>query len=431
MIKKHFREKSSQVALLSLLSTSMRVLVGPITLLIIAGQLNESELGFYYMFFSLIAMRQLLELGMSNVLRQFYAHELKDGLHIVNKKVCHLIVFSIKWYSVISLLFCIVSYIIGYVIFNRAVAEVDWSVAWTFLVLTTFLNIMLMPIKAYLDGMQHQKLLYVLTIASDFGAVLSLWLLLTLDYKLISLGVSQLIGVFIFIYFTYLYKENFIIKNFSLDGYSFKVVFKELWPLLKKTSVVWFLGYFYWNGFNIISFEILGPAVAGLIGLSISMARAGQKIAMSIVMSNMTIYGKLIANKLYKKSFFKFLYHYLSGGVILIIGYVSFLLIWNVMPEFYLFDKVIGIDGFIWLILFFIVVYLNSGLDNYTRCYKLERFVFVQGVNSILTPLAFYFSIQLELPYFYLPSIVLVFILAWTVFIFLEVVQVSELKDYY
>lgn len=67
-----------------------------------------------------------------------------------------------------------------------------------------------------------------------------------------------------------------------------------------KRSLV--LGYFYWNGFNIISFKYLGPEIAGYIGISISIMRAGQNIAMSILNSQMTLYANNIANGFVKEA---------------------------------------------------------------------------------------------------------------------------------
>ena len=67
-------KKYKTLSLLSVCLSSIRVFLGPITLLVLAKNLSTEELGFYYAFFSLTAMAQLLEVGMSSVLKQYYSH---------------------------------------------------------------------------------------------------------------------------------------------------------------------------------------------------------------------------------------------------------------------------------------------------------------------------------------------------------------------
>lgn len=50
------------ISLFSALANGIKLLAGPITSLFVSKNLNSEQIGFYYTFFSLVAMRNLLNL---------------------------------------------------------------------------------------------------------------------------------------------------------------------------------------------------------------------------------------------------------------------------------------------------------------------------------------------------------------------------------
>ncbi|WP_157781984.1 O81 family O-antigen flippase [Vibrio splendidus] len=403
----------------SILSKSFRVIVGPVTLVLIASSLTSEELGFYYTFFSIIAMRQLLEVGVNSVLKQFYAHEF-DNVLISNNydKVSSLFIFSMYWYFFVAILFALLSSATAYFIFSRADSVVEWQGSWTLLMITSTFLLFQLPFKSYLDGMQEQIKMQSLTLISDIVGVLFLWAFLISDFGLYSLGLSQVaINIIFYLLLFFLNGDKFR-QNISCEKFDFKSIFFEVWPLLKKTGIVFFLGYFYWNGFNIISFDYLGPALAGMIGLSIAMSRAGQNIALAGVLSHSTQYARLISNEKDIDAYSGFKVQFLGGFLLLISGYLLYCACYLINPNFSFFSKALPIDEMTWVFLFFILSFIISSLDNYTRCYKVELFVKVQAFNSVFTPLLFFMGMKLSLPYFLLPCVSLFLVLVTTYFKF-------------
>ncbi|MEH4916328.1 O81 family O-antigen flippase, partial [Escherichia coli] len=290
-------KKYKTLSLLSVCLSSIRVFLGPITLLVLAKNLSTEELGFYYAFFSLTAMAQLLEVGMSSVLKQYYSHSY--AIHDIsekNIKISNYFNFSIYWYLILSILFFILGGGVSYVMFNDYNGIVNWKLPWFFLLFVSCTNLLVLPLNAMLDGTQRQQLLMKANIVSQLMIAISLWLTIYLGLGLYSLGLSQLVGILFFLLSVFIFNKcRFQFIEIHKKNFSFKTVFNELWPLLKKTSIVWFLGYFYWNGFNIISFKYLGAEIAGFVGMSMSIMRAGQNIAISILNSQMTLYASNIA----------------------------------------------------------------------------------------------------------------------------------------
>ncbi|MEX5790053.1 hypothetical protein AB6H13_20235, partial [Providencia vermicola] len=69
--------RGNNIAIFSLLAKSINIFCGPITLLIISSKLSSEEIAFYYTFFNLIALQQLVELGLGFTLKQCISHSYK------------------------------------------------------------------------------------------------------------------------------------------------------------------------------------------------------------------------------------------------------------------------------------------------------------------------------------------------------------------
>ncbi|MDU1874200.1 O81 family O-antigen flippase [Citrobacter sp.] len=408
-------KKYKTISLLSICFSSIRVFVGPVTLLVLAKKLSSEELGFYYAFFSLTAMTQLLEVGMTGVLKQYYSHSYNSTDNKGNcDKISNYFMFSLYWYFSLAIVFFIMGGIVSYVMFKDYHGIIQWGKPWYFLLLISCISLILLPLNAMLDGTQKQNMLIRANIVSQLMVAGSLWIAIYSDFGLYSMGISQLSGVISFLISIYCFnKYSWFFIDFKKKGFVFKNVFLELWPLLKKTSVVWFLGYFYWNGFNIISFKYLGPEIAGYIGISISIMRAGQNIAMSILNSQMTLYANNIANGFIKEAKKIFDKYFFLSLTLLLIGYAIFYLLYFIKPDFFLFEKVLPMNQMVYISVFFIFTFIISGIEVFTRCFKVEKFIITQVINSILTPSLFLLGIQLQIKYFILPiaSVLIVSIL--------------------
>ncbi|ELU1436638.1 O81 family O-antigen flippase [Providencia rettgeri] len=403
--------KNKKIALLGLSATGSKIITGPVTMLILASTLTTEEIGFYYVFFSLIASSQLLEFGIGWILKHFYAYEKKENNKITNesiRNISSLYAFSLTWYSFLAIGFLALGIILGEINFNSYVGDIKWRLPWYLVLISASLNLIIMPLKAYLDGLQFQVYLYTISLICQVSMAISLWLSLYNNLGLYSIAISQLTEFILFLLLFNLRKDHKIKHDFS--GYSFKSKLKQLSPLLKKTGIVCFLVYFYWNGFNFISFNVLSPTIAGIIGLSIALGRAGMGIAASITQSQSTIYSNLISRKELPIAISSFKKFRLISNLVLISGYTIFIISILQFPNFFFFEKILEINNLITLFLFFYIAHNVSVIDNFTRCFKVELFVKIQFINSVLTPLSFFITTYMNINYFSLPCVVIIFI---------------------
>src|ERR1017187_5170515 len=87
---------------------------GMVTVLLIARFLSPNEQGYYYTFFSLVALQIVFELGFSFVVLQLAAHEraqltfLPDGRvegnPVAHARLASVLQMSVRWYSIAGLL---------------------------------------------------------------------------------------------------------------------------------------------------------------------------------------------------------------------------------------------------------------------------------------------------------------------------------------
>ncbi|MDM9282860.1 O81 family O-antigen flippase [Providencia rettgeri] len=403
--------KNKKIAFLGLSATGSKIVTGPVTMLILASTLTTEEIGFYYVFFSLIASSQLLEFGIGWILKHFYAYEKKENNKITNesiKNISSLYAFSLTWYSFLAIGFLFLGSILGELNFNSYIGDIEWRLPWYLVLISASLNLIIMPLKAYLDGLQFQTYLYTISLICQVSMAISLWLSLYHNLGLYSIAISQLTEFTLFILLFNINKNHKI--KFDFSDYDFKTKLKQLSPLLKKTGIVCFLVYFYWNGFNFISFNVLNPTLAGIIGLSIALGRAGMGIAASITQSQSTIYSNLISRKELPTAISSFKKFRLVSNLVLVSGYSLFLISCYVFPNFFFFKKILDINNLITLFLFFFIAHNVSVIDNFTRCFKVELFVKIQFINSTLTPLSFFLTTYMSINYFSLPCIIITFI---------------------
>ncbi len=391
-------KKAGRVAALSFLTSLIRVIGGPVTILLVSSILTVEEMGFYYTFFSFISMAQLFEIGVGFVLKQYYSHDCKhdeDGkLTADSREICgRLFKFSTQWYAGLSTIYILALIPFGYVYFNDYAGDVDWTFPYILLIISTGARVLINVFDSYLDGMQHQVLLNKARLYSSLSMSFSLWVCIYSNFKLVSLGLSQLVYVFVFVAMLFLNRREFWHElKLKVDEYSFKKEMVRIFPLLGKTSIVWFFGYFFWNGFTLLSFKIYGAEMAGKIGLSVALARGGYDVANSFVNNQRTIVANAIANDKFHDGYGLFKKYFLFSLAILACGFTGFMLLQLIWPDFYLFDKVIPNADLIALFVFYFLILYMTGVNNFVRSYKIEPFLLLSVYNAIAIPVAFYIT---------------------------------------
>ena len=407
------------ISFYSFIAKATVFLCGPLTLLLISHKLSTEEIAFYYTFFNLIALQQLVELGLGFTLKQCISHAYKIEndvwLYDSKKIVKSYIQFGLYWFIGVS---CIIIFVIGplgLIYYGDYEGSIKWQGAWLGTIGVLAFSIILVPIQIAIEATQNQIAIYRCQVIYSLTNSLSLWVFIYNDFKLYSIPLSMLIAnIFLLIalknHYIKLYNKLAFVKEMD----KFWTIFSKLWPLFSRVAIVWGVGFLLWNGFNLISFKIFSPEEAGRIIFSITLARAGFTIAESIISAQTTVVSNMIskgenteAAKYYRK-------YQLISFAVLIIGYGFYYVVKYFFSDFYLFDKLMPNSFITSVFVFFVLLLILTTKCNFIRCYKIEPFVKVSVWHSLGVPMSFLLSSLYFPMYLYPCSFVLFISIIWS-----------------
>ncbi len=415
------KNKNAKVASISFIARSVKLLAAPITLLIISKQLSSEELAFYYTFFSLVSMQQLAELGIGHTIKQYISHAYRfnnnDWDYESKKEIKGYFYLSLYWFIGVSLfILCFVGFA-GYYYLNLSNSNINWLGAWISLVIVSAIATQITPIILVLDATQRQVSVQKANLFSSIASSMMLWICLSLNLGLYSIAISSAASLII----TYCTLFRKILKiKYEFDSIEkvdeIKTVFYKIFPLLSKVFIVWGFGFLFWNSFSLISFKVFSESYTGELLFSLSLAQAGMSMVCSINKSQVSALSNLIScGEIYNANRLFFKYS-IASIIILVLGYSLFFLIWEIMPNLYVFDKVVDKFTVLQMFVFFLLVTYKTIRNDFIRCYKVEPFVKCSIVESILLPLVYYFSCLYFREFSFLICSFLIFcILLWSV----------------
>lgn len=395
-----------EISIYSALTSVIRIVSGPIVLLVISDRFSSEEIGFYYTFFSLVAMQQLAELGLGHTLKQYISHAYKvqDDIWCYKSKIKikAYISFGFKWFCFVSTFIMFLVGPAGWYYYSDYTGSVDWSTPWVALIIVSALVTLLTPIQLAIDATQNQKQVFKAQFISSLIGTFSICIFVYAGCSLYTIALSTLLSsivLYIVLYdrISHLYRELTALS--SQDNT--KDIFDELWPMLSKVSIVWGLGFLFWNGFNLIAFKIYDTEYAGKVIFTLVLARAGYNLAESIFSSQMTVIANKIATG-HINEVIEYAGKYQKLSIlVLTLGYFAFFFASIIFDKLLIFEKITEPEYTASIFAFFFSLLVLTTRTNLVRCFKVEPFVFVSIFHSISVPFSFYvfnaFSVTLYL----------------------------------
>ncbi|MTH17507.1 hypothetical protein [Flavobacterium sp. LC2016-01] len=414
---------------------------GIITLIFVAKCLTKIEQGYYYTFGSILAIQIFFELGLSNILTQFVAHENANliwndktsfrGPIESSSRLASLLRFTVRWFAVIAVLLFLGLLIAGYCFFNKFGKNdniVEWQVPWLILSITTSLSLMLSPILAYLEGLGRVKEIARIRLVQQLIQLSFIILFFQFGFKLFSSPLASIVSftvIPIWIFLGDTKKTLLFIWN-KIDV--FKVNYRlEIFPFQWKIALSWISGYFIFQLFNPVLFATEGPSVAGQMGMTLVILNSILMFTLSWVSTKIPFFSSLIAKKSYKELDNLFYKTLIQSSALNALALFCFFIIVFLLRYFDL-----KIDGknfgnrflsFLPLLFMSIPVFLNhiiASWATYLRCHKKEPMLLqsvVIGVLSCLSTLVlgkFFGVIGMTLGYMVLTMVAFI----WTYMIF-------------
>jgi hypothetical protein len=283
---------------------------GLLTILLIARFLSPSEQGYYYTFYSLVAVQIIFELGFSFVVLQLAAHEranlsfLPDGRlegdTISHSRLASVLQKSVRWYSVAAVLMALVVLPNGLHFFlsNRPHGmDVAWKLPWILVVLAAALTFQIDPVFSFLEGcgfvsqVAHMRLRQAV-----FGSVLA-WTAMLTRHGLFSpaLMIIGQAAVGLSFLLTSPRRQMLVALLRYKVGPHFVAWRKEIWPFQWRIAISYLSSYFIFQLFAPVLFAYQGPIWAGRMGMSLNIVSAIGAIALAWMSTKASPFGSMVA----------------------------------------------------------------------------------------------------------------------------------------
>lgn len=292
-----------------LLQRSWSVLAGGITVLLLPLCLDSTRQGYYFTFASILALQVFFELGMSQVVVQFVAHEaahLRQGIdgryEGEAESLGRLKVLTTQlrgWYIAASFLFVIIVSGIGWALFrDGGLGWLQWAPAWLVLVIATGINLNFSWKTAMVEGFAKVRDIARLRLQQSIVGFVLMWVGLVGGAGLWVVVVVPLVAAVT----TAIWLRSGAVApifQIQLTSPPKKTISwrHDILPFQWRIAVSWISGYFIFQLFTPLMFRHAGAEEAGRIGLAITVFSTISVLGMSWVNAKAPYLAMLIARR--------------------------------------------------------------------------------------------------------------------------------------
>lgn len=289
-----------------------RMMMGPVTMLLIAAHFSQELQGFYYTFGSVLAMQYFVELSLGNVIVQFASHEWSNlslsvegqivGDPNAHSRLVNLGRLVFQWYLIGGVLSTIGLSLAGYIIFSeKSYPGISWMAPWFVLCLLNGIKFFLIPAWSLLEGCNQVNRVYAYRMNLAIFSALATWMAIAGGTGLWSLVLSTAVGI--------LWSGIFLVRRYRRFFRSFfhhpvgpRIGWRdEIWPMQWRLALASIGGYFIAFFFTPVLFHYHGAAVAGQMGMTWALVSTLAAVATLWTATRVPVFGMLIAKKKYQE----------------------------------------------------------------------------------------------------------------------------------
>ncbi len=299
-------------------------LTGIGTLLFIARYLTPAEQGFYYTFYSLVALQIVFELGFSVVILQVASHEAAHlelapdgritGPAQAHGRLADVLQKSVRWYTIGSVLMAASLVPVGLAFFHHAdrraaaATSVHYVLPWLLVVVASSCTFQVDPLFSFLEGCGYVPEVARTRLRQSVAGTVLGWGAFLLHGGLYApgcfiLGQALAGGWFL------ASKRAFLLPLLRHKSSDFRIDWRrEVWPFQWRIAISWLAGYITSQLFNPILMNSRGPVEAGQMGMSLSVCGTLSALAVAWMNTKAAPFGRLIARREYAaldRSFFR------------------------------------------------------------------------------------------------------------------------------
>jgi len=307
LVRLMHRLEVNRAVLYAVLLRAWQLGAGAVSVVLIGFFLDPAAQGFYYTFASLIALRALVELGLTtaviNVASHEWAHLRLDkrgnlqGDPAARSRLASLGRLLLWWYGAAAVLFALAVGLGGWLFLSyHDSPSVAWQRPWVALVVVSGLLLWTLPFGELLVGCGQVANVNRFRLLQAVAANLAVWTGLCLGAGLwiaVAAAGARLVVELCLLGWRYRRFFQCLIRSPVGAKISWR---DELWPLQWRLALAAVSGYFALSLFTPIMFHYHGPAVAGQMGMTWTIVLALQGAAAAWVYARVPRFGVLIAH---------------------------------------------------------------------------------------------------------------------------------------
>lgn len=371
-----------------------RLLSSPLIMLLIPLFLTETEQGYWYLFGSIAAMSTLVDLGFSNIILQFSAHEFAylsfensllvgDSEHL--RKLGSFLRFTIKWICSLLLIAYPMIFIIGCLFFIRDGVLSIYIVPWIIFSIGSSLNFFNNSILSFIEGMDKIHSIQNIRLRVGIINTIVIVLFLLLGKNIYALAFGSIISsssIFLSLFGTFGKILRQLFRVSKENCYRWK---KEVMPLFGRYALSFASGFFIFQIYTPLTHFFYGPIESGKVGISMTLVNAMftfSSIWIYTVTPKMNMLVSLKAKKELDSLFIKRMYLSIGTYLVFLVGIIVFVFLFRnfwIFPK--IFSRFLPPKPLLVLLLCYCVQVIINSWAVYLRAHKKEPFV----IPSILT----------------------------------------------
>ncbi len=372
-------------------------LAGLLTVFLIARFLSPAEQGYYYLFYALVALQMIFELGFSVVVLQTASHECAhlaiapngaiSGPARPHARLASILQKAVRWYGCGALLLLVTLVPAGRYFFRTHApgqASVAWVLPWSVVVLATVFTFQVDPIFSFLEGCGYVPEVARRRFGQAVAGSLLGWTALVTHHGLYApgmiIGGQALVGMY-----AVWRRRGLLLPLLRMQVGDAHIGWRtEIWPFQWRVAVSWVCGYLSFQLFTPVLFKSAnwGPVVAGRMGMAISIAGALSAVSVAWMNTKAAPFGRLIALREFRELDRVFFRSLAQSTAISLLGSASVWLgvVWLGLHHGKAADRVLAPLPFGLFLLAGVMNNVVFGMATYLRAHKQEKFM----VNSIL-----------------------------------------------
>lgn len=370
-----------------------RIISGPITMVLIPFYLTPEMQGYWYIFISLSALAIFADLGFSNIILQFAAHEFaylkfdSDGLlygdeeHL--KRIASFFRFSVKWLTVITLIAFPAILIGGHIYLSTKITSINWETPWFIYSFCSGIAFFYSSLLCFFEGCNSVSMVQLIRFKISILTSCTLILCLVCNFQLYALAFSLLCSTIVGMFLVKFYFSNIIRQLWNISAiYNYSWA-KDFFELLWRYAISWSCGYFIFQLYTPLAFSFQGAVEAGKVGISIALWTAGFSIANIWIVSITPKMNMLVAGQRWRELdslFFKNLL--ISVGVYLLGSCCFFFIYINAVGKYEFFNRLISLKSMLILAFCWFVQLIANSLAVYLRAHKKEPLVMISFFSA-------------------------------------------------